>query len=139
MATAYIQSVVGDAQTGITSLGGAVAGSAADRLGDALITMTGLGGQQSLGDIGLSFIVRTLGSAAVYGAAVGLMPETSENILFTILYFRANKHLVNDAVLIGDAVTGGLQAVTRTYPPARPSAPVYAPMPGLGKECRTCM
>lgn len=130
----YVSQVVGDAQTGITSLGGAIAGSAADRLGDTVVGMAGLGGQGSLGDVGLSFIVRTLASSAVYGAAVALMPETSENILFTLLYFQANRKLVSEGLTIANAVTSGFQqSLLKTSP-----APIGPQPPGRAFSAKKC-
>ncbi len=122
---------VDDAQTAVTSLGGAVAGAAAERLGSSAISLVGLHTKNSLGDIGLRFMVRALVSSAVYGAAVTAMPDTSQNILFTLFYFGANPSLGREAAQIGNIVVGGIPALTKLQ-----GISPKAPMPVLGPDPR---
>lgn len=138
MAANFVSNTVADAQTAITSLGGAVAGAAAERIGNSLIDLAGLHSQKSLGDTGMRFIVRALASSAVYSVAVTAMPETSENLMFSLLYFGANSSLINDGVLIGNAVAGGLGAITRTNPPVH-LPPRVPDRYQRGTACRQCL
>lgn len=104
----FVVNTFEDAQTAITSLGGAVAGAAAERIGSELVRAVGLQSQASVGDIGMRFVVRALASSAVYASTVALMPETSKNILFTLFYFGANPSIGRDAVSIGNALVGAI-------------------------------
>lgn len=119
-----ISQVFEDAQTSILCLGGAIAGSAADAIGTRIIALSGVktwdGG---LGGVGLDFVVRAVVSAALFDVSAALMPETSGNILFSIIFFAANQTLIRDAVQIGSIATGFLQNTTRTLIPTRNLSP----------------
>lgn len=103
-----VAQIVDDAQTGITSLGSAIAGSASNELGSMLIRAAGIGSGQSLGDVGVRFVVRALVSSAAFSAAATLMPASSNNVFFSIVFFAANNLLVNDAVAIGNIIVRGI-------------------------------
>ena len=107
-----IANLVGDAQTAVTSLGGAVAGVASDKVANQLVGMAGLGAPSSgLGDAGLRFIIRAGVTSVVFGGIVSLMPQTADNIFFSVVFFAGNRALVNDAVLIGQILTKGALGV----------------------------
>lgn len=115
-----ISQVFEDAQTSILCLGGAIAGSAADAIGTRIIALSGVktwdGG---LGGVGLDFVVRAVVSAALFDVSAALMPETSGNILFSIIFFAANQTLIRDAVQIGSIATGFLSGFRSLSPPAK--------------------
>ena len=125
--SAFLSETMEDAQTSITSLAGAIAGSVSDKLGRYVIRTVGISQSHSLGDVGLRFVVRALVSSAVYAATVRTMPESSQNILFTLLYFGADSDLTQDAITIGRLVTKldfsmvGTNPVIRGVPPPKKS------------------
>ena len=111
-----VAQIVDDAQTGITSLGSAIAGSASNELGSMLIRSAGIGSGQSLGDVGVRFIVRALVSSAAFSAAAAVMPASSNNVFFSIVFFAANDMLVRDAVAIGNIIVRGVLRQTLMIP-----------------------
>ena len=123
-----VAQIVDDAQTGITSLGSAIAGSASNELGSMLIRAAGIGSGQSLGDVGVRFVVRALVSSAAFSAAATLMPASSNNVFFSIVFFAANDMLVRDAVAIGNIIVRGVLRQT----PAIPFAPDQGQSPAHG-------
>ena len=125
----FVSDTIDDMQTAVTSLGGAVAGAASESLGDYVIQSAGLQTTNSMGDIGLRFVVRALVSSAVYAASVQAMPATSQNILFTLFYFRANGSLATEAATIGAIAVGGLrlQGLQKPEPPVRRAAVARSP------------
>lgn len=98
-----------DAQTTITSLVAAVAGSVSDRAGDFVASALGLQGN-GLGGAGLEFCVRAVVSAGVFSLTSRALPETSGNIFFSILYFAADAKLVGLGVRIGHMSVGITEA-----------------------------
>lgn len=128
-----VEQVVGDAQTTLTSLGGGIAGVAADQLGSYVIAQAG-GGKADLAHVAMDFAARSVVSAAAFGAVQSLMPETSSNVFFSILFFAANKGLMSSAVAVSygvvNAVTGTMRSVSmpkKSRDPAGggPGAPMY--------------
>lgn len=104
-----LSTVIDDGKTAITSLGGAIGGVASDKLANYLIAQTGLGvGKGGLGDVGLRFIVRAATTSVVFGGMAYLLPNTAENIFFSIVFFAGNRALVSDAVLFGNILVGGV-------------------------------
>ncbi len=103
-----LSSVISDAQTAITSLGGAVAGVGSDKLADTLINAAGInpvGG--GLGDVGLRFVVRAGVTSMLFAGAAYVMPETADNVFFSIVFFAGNRKLVSDAVRFGTIIVDG--------------------------------
>lgn len=118
MSASFLSEVLQDSQTSILCLGGAIAGAAADKLGTMVVSASGLRSTNSgVGALGLDFVTRAVISAAAFDAAATLMPQTSGNILFSIIFFAANPNLVRDAVEIGRAAVGTLTFMTKLPPP----------------------
>ncbi len=128
--SAIISNTVSDAQTAITSLGAAIAGSASEAIGNRLIMSANAGAGNGIGDVGIRFVVRALVSSVAFGVAANLMPESSSNIFFSIVYFAANPSLVRDGVAIGNIVVG---TAARGFP----IGPIVRPPPQRQSEdCR---
>lgn len=113
-----------DAQTSITSLGGAAAGAAGEQLSNWIIRRTGIDQSEGLGQTGLQFVVRSLVASTTFGLAARYMPETSENVFFSIVFFAASPSMVKDAVTIGkhlvlavEDIFGGRGTGLRKPPP----------------------
>ena len=121
--SAFLSEALQDSQTSILCLGGAVAGAAADKLGSMVVGAAGLRTSSGVGSLGLDFVTRAVVSAAVFDAAVMVMPETSGNILFSIIFFAANPNLIRDAVEIGRSVVGTLSFMTKGPAPPRDMMP----------------
>lgn len=118
-----MNAIIGDAQTAVTSLGGAIAGSASDKIANVLIGYAGLGvGMGGLGDAGLRFIIRAAVSSVTFSAAVSVMPETADNVFFSIIYFAGNKQLISDAVRFADIVVRGTSSLTSLKKPVKAMA-----------------
>ena len=103
MSGAILSSTIDDTQTVITSLGAAIAGSASESLSNLVIRKAGINGQ-SFGDSGFRFVVRAMISSVCFSAIANVMPESSSNIFFSIVYFAANRSVVTDAVAVGNSV-----------------------------------
>jgi hypothetical protein len=104
-----LSQVIGDAKTSVTSLGGAIGGVASDKIANMVLAQVGLGNNKAgLGDVGLRFIIRAATTSLVFGGMSYLLPETSENIFFSIVFFAGNRALVSDAVLFGQILTKGV-------------------------------
>lgn len=123
--SAFLSEILQDSQTSILCLGGAVAGAAADKVATMVIGATGLRATNSgVGALGLDFVTRAVVSAAAFDIAATLMPETSGNILFSIIFFAANPNLIRDAVEIGRAAIGTVSFAARKplVPPSHTAA-----------------
>lgn len=136
-----IQNTAKDVQTTVTSLGAAFAGVAAER-GSAYI-IRALGGRAigtSMGAVGLNFIARAAVSSVAFAAASSLMPETSDNVFFTILFFACNPSLVGDARTLANIVVDsaiGIPGMRKTGPSSAPS-PGNGPQPGAACSSGGC-
>ena len=133
----FISNTADDAQTAITSLGAAVAGAASEKLGNYAIRQVGSRGN-SFGDVGTRFILRSLISSAIFGATASLMPQTSGNIFFSIVFFAANFSLVSDAVTLGQIVVSGVPNPLIILNPAKgpgPGISAASSSGGCGSSC----
>lgn len=95
--------VLDDVKTTITSLGGAVAGAASEWAAEQLISVVGVQ-KASAGDAGIRFVVRATTAALAFEGIAYLMPETSSNIFFSILFFAACPNLIKDGVGLAQAL-----------------------------------
>lgn len=118
-----------DAQTSVSSLSAAIAGSAADRIAQMIISQSGLASTQGAGQTGLKFIIRALVSSASFGLTARFLPGTSENIFFSVLFFAANPGLIQDGVLLGRTAVDALSGMTQMQ---------YAPGPMRSKGPLPC-
>jgi len=125
----FLGNTLVDAQTTITSLGAAVGGAASEVVGSYVIGAAGLRKNDGgLGSAGLAFVAQAIVSAVGFSVTASLMPETSGNIFFSIVFFASNPTLVNSAVTIG---TGLVDAITKSSAGAlRTRAPHYVPSHG---------
>ena len=113
-----LSSVISDAQTAITSLGGVIGGVASDSLSDMLLRNAGLGAATGgLGDVGLRFVVRASVTSLIFAGAAYVMPETADNVFFSIVFFAGNRKLVADAVRFGTIIVDGTGFVATGPPP----------------------
>jgi len=122
-----------DAQTSITSLGGAVAGAAGEQLGNYIIHRTGLGKSDGLGQTGLRFVVRSIVASASFGFVARYMPATSENVFFSIVFFAASPSMVSDAVTLGKHAVLAIEDLFGGWIPKPP--PRYGPGPVISQKC----
>lgn len=111
-----LKSALYDAQTTVTSLGAGIGGATSTYIGNQLVALVGPVGNANLGTVGLEFCARSVVSAAVFGALTSLMPETSQNVFFSILYFAADTGLVSTALAVSNQV---VRAVTNLVPMPR--------------------
>jgi hypothetical protein len=132
-----------DVQTALTSLGGAIAGTASSELGSFLVKTAGLSGDKTLGDKGLEFVIRAAVSSMMFGISSNYMPETSQNVLFTFIYFASDAKLIGTARDIGALIVTGLSkssALVRTplysaKPQPRASSACCGAAPGAACTC----
>lgn len=110
-----------DTQTALVSLGAAVAGSTSEVIGNYLVGAT-VGNGVAVGDVGLSFLIRAVTSSVVLNFSTGMMPDTSGNILFVLIFYGANASVIRDAVTIGKYVVSAATSATRSV--GSTSAPV---------------
>lgn len=143
MASSFIQSTLADTQTTVTSLGGALAGVAAERVGTMVLAQ--FPRQKSLGNVGLEFVARSVVASVAFSTAASIMPETSQNIFFSIIFFACNSSLISTGkdfanILIDAALPRGAK-VAPTRPPVPGAEPLmpspHAASAGCGKP--SCM
>jgi len=136
-----IVDVFGDAQTTITSLAAGIGGVASSALGDFIVSRLGndLRSNGGIGAIGLEFAGRAVISSAVFAGLHWMMPRTSENVFFSILFFAANRGLMGTALTLSGATIGAFQRLNLKPPQASPP-PVSNAMPSPAKSggCSTC-
>lgn len=96
-----LQETFADAQTSITCLGAAVSGAVANRIGNYVTHTLKLQGN-GLGGAGLEFCARAVICAGVFAGTAYVMPETSSNVLFSIMFFASEGKLVGTGVRIGN-------------------------------------
>ena len=98
-----LQQAFGDAQTTIASLAAGIGGVASDSLASFAIAQVGAQ-SQGVGALGLEFCFRAVVSAGCFGLLHSQMPETSNNIFFSILYFAGDRGLMMSAVALSRAL-----------------------------------
>lgn len=131
-----MDNVIEDAQTAVTSLAGAIAGAASDKVANTIISYARLGKNTSgLGDTGLRFIIRAGVTSVMFAGVAGAMPETSSNVFFSILFFAANRALVNDGVHFANLVVKGTSGMLNLQPKAIKTPPTGA---AVGSCCNSC-
>lgn len=123
-----------DAQTTVTSLAAGVGGATANAIGDALVKAFDPSGKGGLGAIGLQFVARAVTSAGVFIALQRMLPQTSENVFFSILFFACNPGLMGSAQTLSYAAVSAVGRLLPTNPPAAsravpPSVPPSIPSP----------
>lgn len=145
--SSLLRSTVGDVQTTITSLGAAFAGVTADRLSDKLIQAFGgsIRPSAGLGSVGLNFVARSAVTSIAYSTAAQLMPATSENVFFTILFFACNQTLIADARTIAQVILDPiLRIASNPLPPPRgppnqgQNPPHGSPSGAAAMSCNSC-
>jgi len=113
-----VAGILGDAQTSITSLGGGIAGAASNKLGDAIMNSlsvdTARGG---IGALGIEFAVRATTSALMFNMVQNYMPGTSGNVFFSILFFGADRGLMQSGVALSTAIVYRITPTIPTGPP----------------------
>lgn len=134
MAANFVRNTFVDAQTTVTSLGAAFAGVAAENVSNMIILRWG-GNQKAvgLGQVGVNFVLRSVVSAVAFSAAAAVMPETSQNFFFGVLFFASNPGLIRDA---RDIATIVLKEGFRSTSPPGKSAVDTSPL--LDKSCGSC-
>lgn len=110
-----VSSVAQDAQTTITSLMAGIGGAVSSELGDMMVSQF-MDRKPALGQVGIEFCGRAVISAGTFALVSSMMPETSQNIFFSILFFAADQGLVRSAVSLSRGVVKG---VTSTAPAMR--------------------
>jgi len=136
-----LANVVEDAQTAVTSLVGAIAGVASDKIANHLVSSAGLNAPSSgLGDVGMRFVIRAGVTSVVFGTLVTYMPQTADNIFMSVVFFAGNRALVNDAVLFAQYVLRAPLSVLpygsiSPLPPQKPGAPPSSTGGGQYSSC----
>lgn len=103
-----LSEIVGDTQTTITSLAGGIGGVTANAISDRLRSaLTGGFLSYSLGSAGLEFVGRAIVSATVFAGLRAAMPQTSENVFFTFLFFYCDQGLLNSGLTVSRGLVGG--------------------------------
>jgi len=113
-----MQEIIGDIQTSVTSLVGAVGGVSSTYIGGQLIsalegspTIKGNNTsliQNTVGSVGLQFVGRAAISSTIYYLLRRYMPDTSGNVLFTFLYFTGDSGLIATGVSFAQGVVGAV-------------------------------
>lgn len=136
-----LANVLGDAQTTVTSLAAGVGGVASSALGDKLVSLAGADARNGgIGAIGLEFVGRAVISSAVFAGLAYLMPRTSENVFFSILFFAGNRGLMGSALTLSGATIGAFQRMNLPSKGGPAYAPSAAPaMPSITRSgCGSC-
>lgn len=126
-----LQSIGVDVQTAVVSLGGSVAGAAANQAATWLIRTVGIP-TQGLGGLGLVFVTRAAVSSVGFALAAYAMPETSQNVLFTLLFFTAEGDLLRTGSRLGHLL---LSSITGIVSKGITLAPTPTPKPVAGGKC----
>lgn len=116
-----LSEIFGDAQTTITSLAGGIGGVTANAISDRLrLAIQGplLVLNPGLGTAGLEFVGRAIVSASVFAALRACMPQTSENVFFTFLFFYCDQGLLNNGLAVSRGIVGGAARVVNNSGPA---------------------
>lgn len=108
MSTLSAQLIAADVSTTITSLAAGVAGMTCNKLSQYLINAAGGSGNPGFGERGVQFVVRSTVTSIVFGVVAGYMPQTSQNVFFSLLFFNTNSGLMNDAVGLSAAVVNSV-------------------------------
>lgn len=92
----------------------------------------------NFGERGVQFVVRSTVTSIVFGVVASYMPQTSQNVFFSLLFFNTNTHLMQDAMVLSaqafNAVTKAVTGATATR--ATPAAPTAAAKPcGAASSC----
>jgi len=121
----------GDAQTTITCLAAGIGGATSDAISTAIVSRVAPQATAGIGSLGLEFCLRSVVSAGTFGCLHSYMPETGNNIFFSILYFACDRGLMNSAVGLSKAAVNAVQrtamspmqrAPSQPVPPANPTA-----------------
>lgn len=138
MSTLSAQLIAADVSTTITSLAAGVAGMTCNKLSQYLINAAGGSGNPGFGERGVQFVVRSTVTSIVFGVVASYMPQTSQNVFFSLLFFNTNSGLMNDAVgLSAAAVNSVLKALPigpATIPRTR-TAPANTPCAAAASSC----
>lgn len=102
------QLIAADVSTTITSLAAGVAGMTSNKLSQYLINAAGGSSNPSFGERGVQFVVRSTVTSIVFGVVAGYMPQTSQNVFFSLLFFNTNSGLMNDAVGLSAVATNAV-------------------------------
>lgn len=122
-----------DTVTTITCLGGALAGATSERIGNMLGSMIpGKGSRGTVGEVGLDFCVRAFTSAVAFNLVATYMPQTADNIAFSILFFAAQPTLVREGVQLANMVVGGFGPILGAAKLPQPPSPHG---PGAKTDC----
>ncbi len=138
MSTLSAQLIAADVSTTITSLAAGVAGTASNSVSNWLIKSAGGSSSPNFGERGVQFVVRSTVTSIVFGVVASYMPQTSQNVFFSLLFFNTNTHLMQDAMVLSaqafNAVTKAVTGATATR--ASPTAPTAAAKPcGAASSC----
>lgn len=137
MSSAILGEILEDAQTTVTSLGGAVAGATAQRLGDLAIISFKIPTGPGAGDVGMRFLMRALVASTTYAGGSYLMPESSTNSLWSTLFFASNPALVREATTLASLLVNSIIGFS-TLPPPQKGKPVTPYEQVYGRaECET--
>jgi hypothetical protein len=139
-----------DAQTTVTSLAAGVGGVTASAIGDWIVLKVDPGSAGGVGALGLQFIGRSVISAGVFIGLSSLMPNTSQNVFFSILFFAGNTGLMGSALALSNAAvnavkklldgSGGAVYAPRTSPmPGSSSGPAFPKPPCSTGKCISSM
>lgn len=126
-----------DAQTSITSIGGAFAGAAGEALGSYIIRASGLGKSDGIGQTGMRFVVRSVVASASFGLVARYMPGTADNVFFSIVFFAASPSLVKDAVTIGRHGVLALEDLFGGIGGGSGGKMSYGPGPVISQKCNS--
>lgn len=136
MSTLSAQLIAADVSTTITSLAAGVAGTISNNIGSYLIKTAGGSSNPNFGERGVQFVVRATVTSIVFGAVASYMPQTSQNVFFSLLFFNTNAALMVDAMsLSGQVVMAASKGFTSTVAArSTPTAPAAKPC-GAPNSC----
>ena len=99
-----LDEITGDLQTSIIGgITGAVAGRVSEQIADQILKVTSIQGE-SIGELGLILAIRSLVSSVTFVGLAHLMPETTDNVYFSFVYFTADTALTTAAINFADMV-----------------------------------
>lgn len=138
MSTLSAQLIAADVSTTITSLAAGVAGTASNSVSNWLIKSAGGSSSPNFGERGVQFVVRSTVTSIVFGVVASYMPQTSQNVFFSLLFFNTNTHLMQDAMVLSaqafNAVTKAVTGATATRSTATASTAAAKPC-GAASSC----
>lgn len=115
-----IREVATDVTSSITSLAAGIAGVASDRASSFLLAQLAPTTGNSVGHLGMIFVVQAATASVAFAALDYVAPEITANVFSNILFFNANRGLMSSSIGLSQRLV--------------PMIPLSAPPKATGKS-----